>query len=146
MQRIMVAVVILWILPYSLGMRNFQFINLMCSFVWVFTPVLADQNNPRLDVLFTQLKGISTPNELALIESKIWVLGTETSDQAAGALLQTGIDAMRSSDLGGALEAFDQVVAIAPDFAEGRTKRATAHYILGNYEQSLHIFNPIRDR
>jgi len=119
------------------GMRKIQFICLMCSLAWVFTTVLADQTNPRLKDLFTQLKEVSSPNELVLIESKIWALWIETSDQTAGALLQTGINAMRSGDLLGALEAFDQVVAIAPDFAEGWNKRATAHYILGNYQQSL---------
>lgn len=88
---------------------------------------------------FTQLKEVSTPNELVLIESKIWILWTEISDQAAGSLLQSGIDAIRSSDLRGALNAFDQVAAIAPDFAEGWNKRARAHYILGNYQQSLNV-------
>jgi hypothetical protein len=103
MQFIIETVVILWNLPNSLRMRTFQLISLMCSLACVFTPVLADQTNPRLEELFTQLKEVSTPNELALIESKIWAFGIETSDQTTGALLQTGIDAMRSGDLRGGI-------------------------------------------
>ncbi len=51
--------------------------------------------------------------------------------------MQSGIDDMSRRNLPAALEAYHQVVAIAPDFAEGWNKRATVHYLMGNLNQSL---------
>ena len=49
-----------------------------------------------------------------------------------------GINAMSRNDMRAALGKFDQIVKIAPAFAEGWNKRATVHYLLGNYPESLH--------
>ncbi|MGI9389490.1 MAG: tetratricopeptide repeat protein [Boseongicola sp.] len=98
---------------------------------------MADQNDPRLSKLFAEIREVSTPIEAAPIEARIWAIWLETSDQTAAALLQTGLDAMQVSDHLGALQAFDQLVTHAPNFAEGWNKRATVHYLVGNFEQSL---------
>ena len=45
---------------------------------------------------------------------------------------------MARRDLRAALGKFDQIVKIAPGFAEGWNKRATVYYLLGNYAESLH--------
>jgi hypothetical protein len=99
-------------------MRTLQFICLICGLAGFFSPALADQTDPRLSDLFARLKEVSAPAEAAPIESQIWAIWLETSDQTAGSLLQTGIDAMRRDDHRAALKAFDRLVAIAPDFAE----------------------------
>ncbi len=44
---------------------------------------------------------------------------------------------MGVNDLPAALQAFDQLVTVAPDFAEGWNKRATVHYLMGNFDLSL---------
>ncbi len=118
-------------------MRTLRVICLICGLAGFFAPALADQTDPRLGDLFARLKEVSAPVEAAPIESQIWAIWLETSDQTAGSLLQTGIDAMRRGDHRAALEAFDRLVAIAPDFAEGWNKRATVHYLVGNLDQSL---------
>ncbi|MCH8926606.1 MAG: tetratricopeptide repeat protein, partial [Proteobacteria bacterium] len=46
--------------------------------------------------------------------------------------------AMARRDLRAALGKFDQIVKIAPGFAEGWNKRATVHYLLGDFAASLH--------
>ncbi|MFQ5566110.1 MAG: tetratricopeptide repeat protein [Paracoccaceae bacterium] len=109
----------------------------MCGLAGFSAPAPADQTDPRLGDLFAQLGEVSAPAEAAPIESQIWAIWRETPDPAAGSLLQSGIDAMHRGDFGTALEAFDRVVAIAPDFAEGWNKRATVHYLMGNLDRSL---------
>ncbi|MGD9869077.1 MAG: tetratricopeptide repeat protein [Hyphomicrobiales bacterium] len=97
----------------------------------------ADQADPRLDALFTQLK--ADPNEAGAMatEQRIWAIWLEVEDEAAAGLLKSGMDAMNDGDLAAALASFDALVAKAPGFAEGWNKRATLHYMLGNYAESL---------
>lgn len=118
-------------------MRLLQIICLLCSLAGVFSPAQADQNDPRLSTLFAQLKQVSAPAEAGAIEAQIWTIWLETSDEVAASLLQTGLDAMSVNDLLAALDAFDRLVTIAPDFAEGWNKRATVHYLAGNFQKSL---------
>ena len=51
--------------------------------------------------------------------------------------MEDGVAAMSRRDYRRALSRFEQMVAIAPDFAEGWNKRATVHYLMGNYSASL---------
>ena len=48
-----------------------------------------------------------------------------------------GIRALHRGELDPALAAFDAIVRGAPDFAEGWNKKATVHWLLGNYQDSL---------
>ena len=97
----------------------------------------ADQTDPRLESLFEELKTAAEPAAAAPIEQQIWGIWLEPSDPAVQPLLETGMAAMSLGDHRAALEAFDQVVAMAPGFAEGWNKRATVHYLLNNLEESL---------
>lgn len=110
---------------------------MICALAGMIGPALADQNSPRLGELFTELGQILAPVEAAVIEAQIWALWLETSDQAAASHLQSGLNAMGVNDLPAALQAFDQLVTVAPDFAEGWNKRATVHYLMGNFDLSL---------
>lgn len=98
---------------------------------------IADQNDSRLNVLFGRLKAASGPAESVAIEQQVWAIWLEAPDEATQSLLDAGTAAMHSGDLAAALEAFNEVVARAPAFAEGWNKRATVHYLLNNLQQSL---------
>jgi tetratricopeptide (TPR) repeat protein len=98
---------------------------------------LADQTDPRLNDLFDDLKRASSYAEAARLEQSIWAIWFETPDQATAALLRTGMEKMARGDLDEALDDFDRVVALAPDFAEGWNRRATVHYLMDELEQSL---------
>ena len=100
-------------------------------------PVRADQDDGRLDGLFERLKQTESPREAREVEGRIWAIWAQSSDGAVRGLMQDGVAAMTRGDYAHALSKFDQMVAIAPDFAEGWNKRATVHYVLGNYGQSL---------
>ncbi len=53
-------------------------------------------------------------------------------------LMSRGVSALGAHDLPSALEAFEQVVAMAPSFAEGHNKRATCLYLMQRYQESIH--------
>ncbi len=100
-------------------------------------PALADQTDPRLGPLFDELKTAAGPVEEQSIEQQIWTIWLEARDPAVQALLDEGVDAMDGGEYPAALEAFNQVVTVAPEFAEGWNKRATVRYLLGDLQESL---------
>ncbi len=100
-------------------------------------PALADQKDARLEDLFSQLLTAPGPAEAQLIEGAIWHIWGQSDDGAVRALMEDGVAAMSRRDYRRALSRFEQMVAIAPDFAEGWNKRATVHYLMGNYRASL---------
>ncbi|MDA7947273.1 MAG: tetratricopeptide repeat protein, partial [Hyphomicrobiaceae bacterium] len=96
----------------------------------------SDQRDPRLNDLFTALK-TSEAVEAVAAERKIWAIWLETPDRKIRELLDVGIIHMNGGANAEALKSFDEIVALAPDFAEGWNKRATVHYLLGNFDASL---------
>ncbi len=100
-------------------------------------PAAADQRDSRLDALFTGLKSSADPQAAVAIEAQIWGIWGETGDPAVQGLMAQGVAAMTRRDHRAALGKFDQIVRIAPGYAEGWNKRATVHYLLGNFQNSL---------
>lgn len=97
----------------------------------------ADQNDDRLDGLFQELLEVRDPLNARGFENAIWQIWIETDDPQANALMQAGIDALESQAFTAALAVYDVLVDKAPAFAEAWNKRATAHYLVGDYEASL---------
>ncbi len=97
----------------------------------------ADQKDERLEALFVRLLEAPGPLEARDLEGAIWSIWVQSDDGAVRILMHDGIQALQQGDYSRALSKFDQMVLIAPDFAEGWNKRATVHYLLGNYAQSL---------
>jgi tetratricopeptide (TPR) repeat protein len=100
-------------------------------------PAVADQDNPRLDGLFERLQKTPSPAEARMIEQQIWQLWLESGDAAVDRLMRQGVVAMREEHYDVALRAFDRMVEQAPDFAEGWNKRATVHYLMGDWTASV---------
>jgi tetratricopeptide (TPR) repeat protein len=109
-------------------------VALACAIV---PPAAADQNDGRLAGLFDQLQGAAGRTEATATEAAIWHIWVEHDDRAVALLMQKGVAAMNRGDRRGALGDFDQIVQIAPDFAEGWNKRATVRYLLGQFRESL---------
>ncbi len=101
-------------------------------------PVAADQDDPRLAALFAQLKAAPDARAAEAVEASIWHIWVQSDDAVIGLLLTQGLAAMTRRDLRVALGKFDQIVKIAPGFAEGWNKRATLRYLLGDFAGSLH--------
>lgn len=99
--------------------------------------VQADQNDPRLDSLFGQLLTTDDFVKANGLVGEIWRIWTESGNEQVDALMTDGMNAMQVGDWRRALIAFDEVVQLAPDFAEGWNKRATVYYYAGRYTESL---------
>jgi len=100
------------------------------------TPAWADQTDARLGPLFAQLKDATDRDGAAPIEAEIWEIWGQSGNAEADALLAEGEHLLAIADGTGALAAFDKLVALAPNFAEGWNKRATTLYVLGRYVDS----------
>ena len=100
-------------------------------------PVLADQRDARLPALFAELRAAPDIGPARAIETQIWGLWHEHDDHAVVLLMGQGRAAMARQDHRSALRSFDQVVKIAPDFAEGWNARATLYYLIGRHADSL---------
>ena len=67
----------------------------------------------------------------------LWQVWHRSGDDAVDRRLQAGIDAMNRRALDEAVNIFTEVIAMAPDFAEGYNKRATVYYMQERYDESL---------
>lgn len=96
----------------------------------------ADQNDPRLGDLFLELK--SAPDAISAfpVEQRIWQVWLDHDNPQFRNLMDQGIRQMNRRNLNAALETFTQLTVMAPEYAEGWNKRATVHYLLGNYAAS----------
>lgn len=101
------------------------------------TAAWADQKDSRLELLFSKLLEAPGPMQARQFEGQIWSIWLQSDDGAVNALMGSGVEAMSEGDYARALSKFDQMVAIAPDFAEGWNKRATVEYLMGDYKKSL---------
>jgi tetratricopeptide (TPR) repeat protein len=97
----------------------------------------ADQTDSRLEPLFAKLLAAQDIGEARPIEISIWEIWTASGDDAITELMNESAAAMSRRDYDRALRYLDQVVAIAPDYAEGWNRRATVHYLTDRYEDSL---------
>lgn len=97
----------------------------------------ADQNDPRLPALFAELSAARDRGRAKAVEGRIWAIWVESGRPGAVAdSMRQGLAMMSLSRPRDALRAFDKVVRLAPDFAEGWNKRATLRYGLGDLQGS----------
>lgn len=95
------------------------------------------RNDARLDPLFEQLKRAKDPAVAQILEAQIWHIWTWTQSEDANMLMRLGLGAMAREDFEAALLHFDELVEIAPDFAEGWNKRATVYFRQGRFAASV---------
>lgn len=118
-------------------MRTFAHFLLAVVLLLAALPANADQNDPRLPPLFAELKQADDFETARGVELNIWSIWFHSNDGAVEALMEQGSQAMSERDFTAARHAFDQVVALAPDYAEGWNRRATLRYLMGDFQGSL---------
>lgn len=100
-------------------------------------PARADQTDARLDALFQRLKATTEEAEADGIEARIWQIWVRAGEGESARLMREGILAMSRRAYPEALARFDALVEHAPTFAEAWNKRATVHYLVGDYTASV---------
>ncbi len=98
--------------------------------------VQSDQNDPRLTELFAQLHQVKEQEAANQLTDDIWAIWRDSGDPHINQLMKRGIAAMQSGHLRESVAIFDQIIRLAPDFAEGWNKRATVYFFLRDYEKS----------
>ncbi len=101
--------------------------------------VSARQDDPRLETLFEALQDLNRPSqrEVRAIEVQIWMIWSESGSETIDLLFASGIQAMRDGRLADAVNVFGEIIVLDPGFAESWNKRATVHFVLGNYPESI---------
>jgi tetratricopeptide (TPR) repeat protein len=97
----------------------------------------ADQSDERLEELLDRLRTTADPLEAQIIEVQIWRIWTDSGRDDINTLVEEGSRFMAQGLLKEAIAIFDRVVTNLPEFAEGWNKRATAHYLNGDYTASM---------
>jgi tetratricopeptide (TPR) repeat protein len=97
----------------------------------------ADQRDPNLPTLFQFLKSATHSDQAGPVEDKIWEIWSATGDPKLDQLMISSSDAMERGDYTVSLKDVDQILKAKPDFAEGWNRRATIHYLMGNYEDAI---------
>ncbi|MDP3798403.1 MAG: tetratricopeptide repeat protein [Polaromonas sp.] len=97
------------------------------------------------DRLVAHLRNDDAPvRELA--EAALWQIWSRSGNRAIDALLLRGVQQMEARQLVEAVATFSEVIRKKPAFAEGWNKRATAYYLLGRFELSMHDCDEVLKR
>ena len=119
--------------------RFFFKYSIILSLVLIFSisPTIAGQNDTRLNNLFERLRVTQDLAEARGIEGTIWEIWTKSENTNVNRAMLIGIASMHAGQLGTALNKFNEVIQLAPDFAEGWNKRATIFYLMKKFDQSV---------
>ena len=90
-----------------------------------------------LDDLFARLRLATAPPEIEALQSGIWEVWLSTGDAALDKELEAGMRAMGAEDYPQAIIHFNHIILLKDDSAEAWNKRATTHYLRGEYRASL---------
>ena len=70
-------------------------------------------------------------------EQGLWLLWGRSGDAAIDQLMARGTEEMQSGQHAKAVATFTSVINAKPDFAEAWNRRATVHYLAGDFERSI---------
>ena len=100
-------------------------------------PAFANQDDPRLEELFTRLKATDDEAEAERLTGAIWSIWHQSGRGVVDAQMREGQWYMQLGNLPSALDDFSTAVAWAPEFAEAWHKRATVYFLMGDYQASI---------
>jgi tetratricopeptide (TPR) repeat protein len=99
--------------------------------------MLADQTDGRLNELFATLSSSSDMTTIRSTENEIWEIWFAHPSNDVEQLMQMGVARMNGNRQPEAMLIFNQLIGSFPSYAEAWNRRATLHYVLGNFEESI---------
>ena len=90
-----------------------------------------------LDTLFAKLQTATDPSAIQSLEAAIWEQWTMVPDGEQRKLMFRGIAEMENQQLESAVGTFTKLIDLAPELSEAWNKRATVHWLMGNFSASL---------
>lgn len=104
-------------------------------------PTTKEQDRPPrgavLDALFADLAKARSAEEGKAIEAAIQKVWLQSGSPSIDILMGRGLEAFGQKDYDRALFYFNEVVMLAPGFAEGWNKRAAIYYLKDDYSAAL---------
>ncbi len=91
----------------------------------------------RLDLMFSRLAKAEDERRANRIARHIMRRLSQSGSDTIDFLMVRATEAIQAKNYGLALDLLDGVVRLKPDFAEGWNRRATVHFVLGEYGQSV---------
>lgn len=98
----------------------------------------AEARDVVLDRLFAELGEADNEEAARALERAIQSVWLSSGSPSIDLLMDRGLDALGEDDTDRAYFYFDEVVTLAPGFAEGWNKRAAIHYLREDYAAALH--------
>ncbi len=90
-----------------------------------------------LDAMFAELRRAKNENLASDVADRIRAEWAQSGSATVDLLMQWASEAMEKKDFPAAFDFLDQALVLKPDFAEGWNRRATAHFLAGNYAKSM---------
>jgi tetratricopeptide (TPR) repeat protein len=94
-------------------------------------------SSTMLDTLFAKLQTATDPTAIQSLEAAIWEQWIMVPDGPQRELMMRGILEMQQRQLKQSIDTFSKLIEIAPELSEAWNKRATAHWLLGDFPASL---------
>ncbi|MCW5774367.1 MAG: hypothetical protein KIT16_22175, partial [Rhodospirillaceae bacterium] len=101
------------------------------------TEVARADGETRLDTLFSELKRARNERAAERISQRIWREWARSGSASIDLLMQWSQKAVDEKNYDVAMDLLDEVVTIAPDFAEGWNRRATLHFAMNSDAKSM---------
>ena len=118
-------------------MIMYKIIFTLLLFLTISSSLYADQNDKRLNYLFDKLVVAEEEKEINKITNQIWKIWHEIDDPKMTREFETGVQMMNLGYFKRSIDYFDRVINQNPNFAEAWNKRATAHFMMGNFDLSM---------
>lgn len=97
----------------------------------------AEQPKARLDALFAELKRARDEGTARRVSTRILQQWSQSGSASIDLLMLWAQEAMDSEQNDVALDLLDQVILLAPNYAEGWNRRATVHFMNGDYPKAM---------